>query len=199
MHDPDVQVFEIHVPIPVVRWKVKTKRDGLRRRRWTGDGPRAGKPMRFLLRPEGWELVLGGHLIGWWNVLEVWHHEPGGRDAHTTCKGRKGSHLTWHNIRWAWTHRKHLNIYSPPWRRVVRWRTDRCAECGKRFRWKGDARFGVGWSGREVLHDKCSSLRHVQSQLADATAVLQFTADENARWRVEQRLKHLETPQVGAP
>jgi len=194
MHDPSVLVFEIHVPIPVGKWPARTgPRFSVKRGVWTGSGPKAGKPRHRFFRPCGWDVVAFGRRIGWWNVLEVWHEEPDGRDAHTVCKGQRGSQLTWHNVKWAWVHRRHLNIYSPPVRRVVRWRKDRCGECGQPFRWKGDSRTGVGWESREVLHSPCASLRHVRSQLKDATAVLQFTADDNARWRVEYRLKQLES------
>jgi len=148
MHDPSCQVFEIHVPIPVARWKSRVHRWRFARSRWTGDGPHAGTPRRRLLRPDGWDVVAAGRVIGWWNVLEVWHEEPQGRDSGTVCKGQKGSQLTWHNVKWAWLHRRHLNIYSPPIRRVVRWRKLRCAGCGLRFRWKHDARHALGWDAR---------------------------------------------------
>lgn len=184
MHDPSCQVFEIHAPIPVVRWKVRATPNGLRRKRWTGDGPTAGKPMRHFLRPEGWELVVAGRLIGWWNVLEVWHEEPQGRDSGTVCKGQKGSQLTWHNVRWAWAHRQHCRAYSPPIRRVVFWRKVRCAGCGLRFRWKRDARHSLGWDAKDVYHGPCASLVTVRGQLEDAYKVLAFEADENAAWRV---------------
>lgn len=189
MHDPSVQVFEIHVPIPVKRWKSLSRPNGLRRRTWTGDGPKAGTPMRHFLRPEGWELVIAGRLMGWWKVLEVWHEEPQGHDSGSVCKGQKGSQLTWHNVKWAWAHRAHLHIYSPPWRRVVFWRKGRCAGCGLPFRWNRDARHALGWDSSDVYHGPCASLVHVRRQLEDAYAVLAFDADDNAQWRVGRALE----------
>lgn len=189
MHDPSFKVFEVHVPLPVVRWKVRATSNGLRRRRWTGGGPEhLGKPMHNPLRPGGWELVIARRLIGWWNVLEVWHDEPGGRDSGSVCKGHHGSKLDLHNVRWAWRHRRHLHIYSPPIRRVVSWRKLRCAGCGHRFRWKRDSRHSLGWSAREVYHGPCASLVMVRGQLEDAYAVLAFDADDNAKWRVGRAL-----------
>lgn len=189
MHDPSFQVFEVHVPIPVVRWKVRATPNGLRRRRWTGGGPEhLGKPMHNPLRPGGWDLVIARRLIGWWNVLEIWHDEPEGRDSGTVCKGHHGSKLDLHNVRWAWRHRRHLHIYSPPVRRMVAWRKQRCAGCGHRFRWKRDARHSLGWSAREVYHSPCASLVTVRSQLEDAYSVLAFDANDNAKWRVGRAL-----------
>lgn len=189
MHDPDVQVFEIHIPVPVKKWASRAP-NGLRRRRYTGGGPEhVGKPMYPTWRPAGWEVVIHGSRIGWWNVLEVWHTEPGGADSGKVCKGMGGSQLTWRNVKWAWRHRRHIRVWSPPVRRVKAWRTLRCAGCGLRFRWKNDARFSPGWGAREVYHDPCMSLRTVRGQLDDAYAVMTFTADDDAKWRVEYVLK----------
>lgn len=189
MHDPSVQVFEIRVPVPAVEYKVRATPNGLRRRRWTG-GDEVGKPQKRPYRPAAWELVIAHRLIRWWNVLEVWHDEPGGRDAHTLCKGQRGSQLTWHNVRWAWTHRRHLRLWSPPIRRVASWRKLRCDGCGHRFRWKRDARHALGWNAREVYHGPCASLVTVRSQLDDAYKVLAFEADETTTWRVGRALDH---------
>jgi len=38
----------------------------------------------------------------------------------------------------------------------------------------------------------CMSLRHVRSQLEDLTGYVHGTADDNARWRAEYRLKGLD-------
>lgn len=45
---------------------------------------------------------------------------------------------------------------TPRWLRaaeVRRWMTLRCAHCGHRFRWSGDARFSFG--NRDVYHEPC--------------------------------------------
>lgn len=199
MHDPDFQLFEIHAPVPVERWKVRGEANGLTRRRYTGGGSEyVGKPMRPVWRPDGWNLVLFGRRIGWWNVLEVWHSEPGGRDSGTVCKGHQGSQLTWHNVKWGWRHRDHLRVICRPVARVRSWITLRCAGCGKRFRWKGDARFSLGWDSRETYHDPCHQLVHVRRQLDELTKYVQFDSDETMRWRVERRLAHVADKASGA-
>ena len=73
---------------------------------------------------------------------------------------------------------------------VRRWIVDRCEGCGKRFRWKDDRHSYQ--STDKVWHDVCMSLRQVRSQLDDLTAYVRLEADDNARWRVEHRLKQLD-------
>lgn len=125
-----------------------------------------------------------------WIKLDVWHNEPKGRDSGTICKGMGSTELSWHNVRWAVAHRHHLSYRFWPYLRVKRWIVDRCGECGRRFFWK-DGRFGY-MNGTAVYHDACMTLRHVRSQLDDATKYLQGTADNTARWRVEYRLRNLD-------
>lgn len=194
MNDPDVVVFDIPVPIPHKLWPSKTARWSLKRRRYTGDGPRAGTPIYPRWRPRGWDAAVPGRRIGWWTPITVWHNEPGGADSGHVCKGMGGSDLTLHNVRWAWAHRAHLHIQVIPWQRFRAWRTDRCDECGKPFRWKNDGRIGT-WGGDKVWHFKCDALVHTRRQLDDLTAVARFEADENTRRRVEYRLRHLEEQQ----
>lgn len=122
----------------------------------------------------------------WPPMLDVWHVEPQGRDSGTVCKGMGGSDLSWHNVRWAWTHRRHLSLRFWPYLSVKRWLVDRCAECGRRFFWKDD-RHGY-MSSDAVYHDRCMTLRHVRSQLDDAAKALTFTATDTERWRVERWL-----------
>jgi hypothetical protein len=119
--------------------------------------------------------------------LDVWHDEPNGADSGTVCKGHRSSDLTWPNVRWAWTHRSHLHYRWWPYLRVNRWLTDHCVECGRRFFWK-DERHGY-MSGDRPYHRQCMSLRHVRSERDDLTGYVRGTADWNARWRVEYRLK----------
>lgn len=193
MHDPMVVVFDLHAPVPMPTWTPKgSPRWGVRRRRFTGpaaDG--GGSPIDPWWRPRAWQLSLRGKRIGWWHVATVWHVEPGGADSGRVCKGMGSSELTAHNVAWAWRHRSHLKVNVEPWLRLYRWRTLRCAGCGLPFRWKGDARFGYQ-SSDDVYHDPCMSLRHVRGQLDDLTAYVRFEADDNARWRVEYRLKGLD-------
>lgn len=135
-----------------------------------------------------WKLPNGEH----WRryhppLITVWHVEPTGADSGRICKGMGSSSLTWHNVRWAWTHRRHLRIVVPPARRVVRWLRDRCAGCGRRFFWR-DSRHSYGGSGA-VWHEPCMTLRTVRSQLDDARGYINGTADETVRWRVEYRMR----------
>lgn len=120
--------------------------------------------------------------------LDIWHDEPGGRDAFAVCghPPRGGAA----RLMWTLRHARHLHYRLWPYLLVRRWITDRCAECGRRFLWR-DARHGYQ-SSDAVYHDQCMSLRHVRSQLSDITGYLLATADDNARWRVEYRLRYLD-------
>lgn len=121
-------------------------------------------------------------------LIDIWHDEPGGHDAFTVC-GRppRGGAA---RFRWTIRHVRHLRIRLWPYLKVRRWIVDRCAECGRRFLWR-DARHGYQPSNA-VYHDACMSLRHVRGQLNDITGYVRGTADSNARWRVECRLKNLD-------
>lgn len=49
-----------------------------------------------------------------------------------------------------------------------------------------------------MWHGLCMSLRHVRGQLDDVTGYLRGTADADARWRVEYRLKGLDEAESSA-
>lgn len=119
--------------------------------------------------------------------LDIWHDEPGGHDSGEVC-GRmpRGVRLAWWTIR----HARHLHLRFWPYLKIKRWIVDRCADCGRRFLWR-DARHSYQ-STDKVWHDVCMSLRHVRSQLDDITGYVLGTADDNARWRTEYRLKGVE-------
>lgn len=120
--------------------------------------------------------------------LDVWHREPSGHDSGTVC----GHHPmpTPTRVLWALRHVRHLYFRWRPYLKVRRWIVDRCDHCGQRFRWR-ESRYSYQSTDR-VWHDPCMSLRHVQGQLDDITGYLLGTADSNARWRVEYRLKGIE-------
>lgn len=186
MHDPDVVVFDIHLPIPVRRWKAMgAESNGFRRRRRTNP-ENLGEPVYPWYRPEGWELVIARRRIGMFKLAVIWHGEPEGRDSGTVCKGMLGTDLNWHNVKWAWKHRHHLSVQVLPYQRIRQWLFTRCAECGHRFFWK-QARFGY-MGGDKTYHEKCMSLRHTQGQLEDAAKAITFTATDTERWRVERWL-----------
>lgn len=117
--------------------------------------------------------------------LDIWHREPGGHDAFTVC-----GHPTGNRLLWAIRHWRHVYFRFWPYLNVKRWIVDRCDHCGKRFRWR-EARYSFQ-STDKVWHDPCMSLRHVRSQLDDLTGYILGTADSNARWRAEYRLKGIE-------
>lgn len=118
--------------------------------------------------------------------LDVWHVEPDGHDSGEVCGHWKNTRRA--EIAFALRHWRHLQLRWWPYRKVRRWLRDRCAECGRRFFWKGDARHGYMGSD-EVYHDTCMSLRHVRGQLGDLTGHVLGTADWNANRRAEYRLK----------
>ncbi len=121
--------------------------------------------------------------------LDVWHDEPDGHDAFEICGHAPQRGMT--RILWTLRHRRHLHYRWWPYLRIHRWISQRCDGCGQRFRWRGDARFSYQGADK-VWHDVCMSLRHVRSELDDITGYLRGTADSNARWRVEYRLKNLD-------
>lgn len=120
--------------------------------------------------------------------LDVWHDEPDGHDAFEVCGHPPQTAVA--RLVWTFRHRRHLHYRWWPYLHVHRWITHRCADCGKRFRWK-EARHSYPGANK-VWHDVCMSLRHVRSQLDDITAYVRAEADSNARWRVEYRLKQLD-------
>lgn len=121
--------------------------------------------------------------------LDVWHREPGGRDAFEVCghaPNRGPARLAW-MVR----HARHLRLTWRRYRNVKRWIVDRCEDCGHRFRWK-EARYSYQSSERAVWHDPCMSLRSVRSHLDDLTGYVLATANSNARWRATYRLEQIE-------
>lgn len=198
MHDPDVVVFDIPVPIPGRRYRTITASGwSFKRRRFTGTGPKAGTPIDPWWRPRAWEATIPGQRIGWRTPITVWHSEPRGADSGTVCKGMGGSDLTLHNVRWAWQHRAHLEFHVAIWRQFKAWRHDRCDECGKGFRWKGDARIGT-WGGDKVWHSACHNVVHLRRIRDDLVEVVRFTADDAAKRRVEHHLAYLDRTEAEA-
>jgi hypothetical protein len=99
---------------------------------------------------------------------------------------------------------------QPKWldrKEIVRWVTLRCGHCGHRFRWKRDARFGVG--DGKVYHAPCIGYiewrRTADERLAVLGVALELsgitaadvrdaasmgdTAESNRAWRVFRDLE----------
>ncbi len=190
MHDPEVIVFDIHAPIPKLtqKWNNTLPRTGIRRRKRT-NRENLSEPVYPWYRPEGYDVTVIDNSVKMLELATVWHVEPDGRDSGSVC-GRlpSGSDFTWRNVRWAWDHREPLRIQWQLGRSYWRWFTQRCAECGHRFRRK-EARFGVGWDSPEVMHHACYSLRTLRGQRDDALNVAMGIADSNAEFRVRYLLE----------
>ena len=126
--------------------------------------------------------------------LDVWHDEPGGHDSGEVCG--HAPHSLAARLWWTLRHARHLHYRFWPYLHVKRWIVDRCDGCGHRFRWK-EGRHSYQSTDR-VWHDPCMSLRHVRGQLDDLTGYVRLTADENARWRAQYRLKGLDAREAEA-
>ncbi len=191
MHDPDVVVFDLHLPIPVRSYKAThLARWGIKRRRRT-NAENLGEPVFAWFQPNGWDVTARGRKIGLYRLAVLWHHEPEGRDSGAVCKGLRGSNFSWPNIKWAIRHRRHITVQWLTYQRLHSWLFTRCEDCGHRFFWK-QSRIGTGWDAPGCLHESCSNVRHMRYQLEDAAKALTFTANDTERWRVERWLDHRE-------
>jgi hypothetical protein len=165
VHSPEVVVFSINRPFPKI-----SKRYGPNRSTKIG--------FRQFWYIGKWELYFP-------SSITVWHNEPDGEDSGTVCKGMGSSELTWHNVKWAIKHRKHLEIQVESVRSLHRWITDRCEGCGGKFS-RHEPRFSFGWScEREVYHNVCMRLATTINQLKDHQDYIDGIADSNQKFRVE--------------
>jgi hypothetical protein len=160
MHSPDVVVFDLHIPVPKIKWKrlPDQRQWSLDRRRYEcreEESPLCGTPIYPWWRPAAWRLTLGGWEIGWTAAATVWHHEPDGADTGDTCKGMGGTELTAHNVRWAWQHRAHLQVQWLHYQQARRWLRLRCDRCDLPFRGKYRTRYS-SWSGDGSMHRHCA-------------------------------------------
>ena len=60
--------------------------------------------------------------------------------------------------------------------RLRRWLRDRCAHCGRRFRWRRDARHSFG-GNREVFHETCIGYRIWRGKAEERLAMLAVVCD----------------------
>lgn len=131
-------------------------------------------------------LILIGHVKPL--DLDIWHREPGGHDSGEVC-GYDYGRTAGQRAVFAVRHWRHLHLRWWPYLHIRRWIVERCDGCGRRFAWR-ESRCSYQ-STDKVWHEPCMSLRHVRSQLDDLTGYVLCTADSNARWRAERRLKHI--------
>lgn len=68
---------------------------------------------------------------------------------------------------------------APWWRRFKRngYRPDRCAHCGHRFAWSGDARHATGNRDGKVFHGPCWAYLMWRAKADERLAVLGLTLD----------------------
>lgn len=180
MHDPDFLAVEIHCPIPI-------------RDRWASRRAREHGPQPMIVRATG-PTNHGTRVYPWWNLqgyrprirntvfrfpplIEAWHHEPGGADTGTVCKGRHG------NPRWVWAHRAHLSWRLVPYR-TARHMLERCHDCRRRF-WRR-ARFGTGWDSPTTICNECHHIRRLRGIVADLAKYVRRENDTTEGWRVER-------------
>ena len=189
MHDPDVVVFDIKLPIlrTGLRWDDDPAWSIRRRRRTNWEN--FWEPVYPWYRPVGYRVTMAGRRLRWYGLMTVWHREPEGHDSGTICKGMGASDLTAANVRWALRHWRHLWLQVHPFERVRRW-FERCAGCGERMH--SNSRFGY-MSSDKVYHDWCMTLLTVRSQMDDLTRTVLGDADDTTAWRANYRLKGLST------
>lgn len=68
-------------------------------------------------------------------------------------------------------------------KRVQRWRSDRCAHCGHRFRWRRDARHSFG-NNREIFHEPCIGYRTWRGKAEERLEILSVVCEV---WAISDR------------
>lgn len=74
---------------------------------------------------------------------------------------------------------RRLGRIRPWWRRFKRngYRVDRCAHCGHRFAWSGDARHANGNREGKVFHGPCLTYLHWRAKADERLAMLAVVMD----------------------
>lgn len=176
MHDPMVVAHNVVLPIPRRKWRAAKSepRWTFHRRRRTNT-ENLGEPVYRWWRPDGYELIVAGWVIGLYKLATIWHVEPKGRDSGEVCKHwANGKPLR----RWKW-HVHHWSVQIHLLQGVRARLFDRCALCGRKGRpnvshqWDGP---GVGWrkwrSRPGLYHSQCSALGSLQQVVADDEATI---------------------------
>lgn len=195
MHDPMIVLFTVRSPIPrlskglgVTRWKdgviggeVEHRRWACQRHRFTNPEPEYfNKPIYRWWRPKGYDVAIFGRRVTLRYLCTIWHVEPNGRDSGEVCKGPRGQGTA--RVLWMLRHWRHLHLQVHAVQAVRAW-FQRCEGCKQRMH--RNVRIGTSWDGPGVMHNWCSSLRHVRGQLADCHAYIDGRADQTQKWRVE--------------
>ena len=69
-------------------------------------------------------------------------------------------------------------------KRIRRWLRDRCAHCGHRFAYRGDARHSYGNRDGKVYHNPCIGYLTFRSKAEERLAILDLVVDV---WNVDER------------
>ena len=170
MHSPEVLAWSVYRPWPSIR------KHGVRQ-----NNPRWRSPITFhrgKLRISHFAYFDGVELY-WPSIIDVWHMEPGGKDALTVCQDRyKDKNGEWHYSQgWKW----HFWHYKVSWSFIYGWRRwlfTRCAECGGPSRkghvvnvstggWDGAAKTPL-WCGEiKLYHSDCYAQVSRQTHMHD--------------------------------
>lgn len=131
----------------------------------------------------------------WPPMVDVWHDEPGGRDA--GIKGGCGyAPKGWAVVPWLWRHRQHLHVNVWPVKNADRWLHLRCGHCSGKHRRYSPVNVSHGWGGGgPVYHSQCSGLVHYRRSLDEAREALRLAGvdsmslelagmDSTKAWRV---------------
>lgn len=90
-------------------------------------------------------------------IHETWGKSEKGGKIRSLAEIIYGCILRWsqpwyQHPRW---HIQHWRIQIHPWQDFRRWAFDRCAKCGKGFKWREGV---IGeWSGKRIWHDRCDN------------------------------------------
>lgn len=180
MHDPDFLAFELRVPVPLRdRWaSTRAREHGPQPIVVRGTGPQnRGQRVYPWWQLQGYRPRIGSTVFRFPVLIEAWHHEPGGADSGTVCRGRR------EGLRWLISHRSHLSWRFVPYRRV-RTMLERCHDCRRRF-WRR-ARFGLGWDSPTTVCNECHRIRHLRGLVSDLAKYVRRENTATEGWRVER-------------
>lgn len=193
MHSPEVLAFSIRSPFPSMKTKIKEdkfpKWQFVIRRR--DDGSFFYSPF---IRAFGYEW----YFDSW---IDVWHYEPGGRDALTVCRDRIYDKRSGKFKKYTKTWKLHFWHYHISWSLLHKWRRrllTRCAECGGPSR-KGNMvnHSDSGWGGRpktpfyageiHLYHSSCLDKKSARIHKHDPRGCYQCSGKGAFEWERRQR------------